>query len=113
MKRSLIICALILIVAALLGWREKQQLSREKEANDKLLKEVAAIPNDDAQLPKAAQFRNRLDRRKEDLAMKAKVKALTRDFFALFRDYAENPSGESAEEFDEDTSESEKSLGGT
>ena len=54
MKRSLIICALIFIVAALLGWREKQQLSSEKEANDKLVKEVAAIPSDDSQLPKAA-----------------------------------------------------------
>ena len=40
-----------------------------------------------------------MERRKEDLAMKAKVKALARDYFALFRDYDENPSGESAEEF--------------
>ena len=100
MIRSIIICAIIFIAAALLGWREKQQLSREKEANDKLLKEVAAIPNDDARMPKAAAIpRNRLDRRKEDLAMKERVKTLTRDYFALFRDYAENPSGESSDEF--------------
>ena len=51
-------------------------------------------------MPKAAAIpRNRLDRRKEDLAMKERVKTLTRDYFALFRDYAENPSGESSDEF--------------
>jgi hypothetical protein len=93
MKRSLIICALIFIVAALLGWREKQQLSREKEANAKLLTEVAAIPSDDAQTPKD------MERRKEGLAMKDRVKALARDYFALLRNYGENPSGESGDEF--------------
>ena len=40
-----------------------------------------------------------IERRKEDLAMKEKVKALTRDFFALYRDYGENPGAEFAEEY--------------
>lgn len=93
MMRSLIICAVICIVAALLGWREKQLLSREKEANDKLLKEAATIPSDDAKPPKF------LERRKTDFAMDEKVKALTRDYFALLRDYGDNPSAEFAEEY--------------
>lgn len=93
MMRSVIICVLLCIAAALLGWREKQLLSREKEANDKLLKEVATIPGDGARPP------NNLERRKEDLAMDEKVKALTRDYFALLRDYGDNPSAEFAEEY--------------
>ncbi|MCX6873245.1 MAG: hypothetical protein NTW21_05470 [Verrucomicrobia bacterium] len=83
--------------AALLGWREKQQFSSEKEANDKLVKEVAANPSDDAQTPKAASIR--MDRRKEDLAMKAMVKTFASDIFALRRDYPEDPSWESGEKF--------------
>jgi Flp pilus assembly protein TadB len=46
MKQSLVICALILIVAALLGWREEQQISRTREINAKLATEAAAIPNE-------------------------------------------------------------------
>jgi hypothetical protein len=95
MKRSLIICALIFIVAALLGWREDQQLSRKKEINAKLVTEAAAIRNDGIQRPKAAAIPDkRLDRRKEDLAIKMKVKALASDYFAILR----NDGGASAEE---------------
>jgi hypothetical protein len=95
MKRSLIICAVICIVAALLGWREDQQLSRKKELNAKLVTEAAAIPNEGIPRPKAAAILNkRLDRRKEDLAIKMKAKALASDYFALLR----NEGGASAEE---------------
>ena len=93
MRLSLIICALIGLVAALVGWREKQLISREKEENDKLLKEVATNFSEDAKPP------NTLERRKDELAMNEKVKALTRDYLALIRDYGETPSGESAEEY--------------
>jgi hypothetical protein len=100
MKGSLLTSALILLVAALLGWREEQQLSRKKEANARLVTEAAAIPNVAAKTPKSAAIRNnRLDRRKEDLAMKAEVKALARDYFALFRDYDEKISRKFSEEF--------------
>jgi hypothetical protein len=92
MKRSLIICAVICIAAALLGWRENQQLSSKREANAKLVKEAAAIPNDDAQTSKAASLR--IEQSKEDLARKDKVKALASDYFALLR----NENGASAEE---------------
>ena len=92
MKRSLIICAVICIVAALLGWREKEQLSSKKEANAKLVREVAAIPIDDAPMSNAASIR--LEQRKENLALKKKVKALASDYFALLR----NDGGVSAEE---------------
>jgi hypothetical protein len=95
MKRSLIICAFIFIVAALLGWRENQQLSRKKEINAKLVTGAAAIPNVGIQSPKAAAISDkRLDRRKEDLATKRKVKTLASDYFALLR----NDGGASAEE---------------
>ncbi|MCF7733223.1 MAG: hypothetical protein K9N23_16145 [Akkermansiaceae bacterium] len=92
MKRSLIICAVICIVAALLGWRESKQLSSKKEANAKLVREASALPIDDAQMSKAASIR--MAQRKEDLAMKKKVKALASDCFALLR----NEGGASAEE---------------
>ncbi len=92
MKRSLIICAVICIVVALLGWRESKQLSRKKEANAKLVREAAAIPNDDASLSRAASLR--IAQSKEGLAMKEKVKALTSDYVALLR----NENGASAEE---------------
>jgi hypothetical protein len=92
MKRSLIICALIFIVAALLGWREDQQLSRKKEINAKLVRAASALPIDDAPMSKAAS--NRTAQRKEDLAMKKRVKALASDYFALLR----NDGGASAEE---------------
>jgi hypothetical protein len=92
MKRSLIICAVICSVAALLGWREKEQLSSKKEANAKLVREAAAIPIDDAPMSNAASIR--LEQRKENLALKKKVKALASDYFALLR----NDGGASAEE---------------
>jgi hypothetical protein len=92
MKISLIICALIFIIAALMGWREDQQISRKKEINAKLVTEAATLPVGDARMSKSAP--NRLDLRKEDLAMKKKVKALASDYFALLR----NDGGASAEE---------------
>jgi hypothetical protein len=95
MKRSLIISALIFIVAALLGWREDQQLSKKKEINAKLVKEAAAIPSNGVQSPRAAAGSDeRVDRRKDSLAMKRKVRALAKDYFALLR----NDGGASAEE---------------
>lgn len=95
MRRSLIICALIFIVAALMGWREDQQISRKKEMNAKLVEEAAAIANDGIQRPKAAAIPDkRLDRRKDELAMKKRVKALAGDYSALLR----NDGGESADE---------------
>lgn len=95
MKCSLVICTLILIVAALLGWREGQQLSGKKEINAKLVTEASAIPNERIQRPKPATVSDQsVDRRKEDLAMKKKVKALASDYFALLR----NDGGASAEQ---------------
>jgi hypothetical protein len=95
MKQSLVICALILIVAALLGWREEQQISRTREINAKLATEAAAIPNEGIQGPTSSVVSDkRVDRRKEDLAMKKKVKALVSDYFALLR----NEDEASAEE---------------
>lgn len=100
MKGSLVTCALILLVTALLGWREEQELSRKKEANARLVTEAAAIANAAARTPKAPATPNiRLDRRNEDAAMKVEVEVLARDYFALFRDYDGNPGGESTEEF--------------
>jgi hypothetical protein len=93
MNRSLVLCAVIFIVAVLLGWRESQQLSSKRKINASLVKEAAAIPSNDAQSP------NAMERRKEDLAMKERVKTLALDYFALFRDYGENPKGESGDEF--------------
>jgi hypothetical protein len=81
MKRSLIICALIFIVAVLLGWRESQQLSIRRKVHAILVKEAATMPIGDARMPKAAS--NRSEQRNEDLAMKKVVKALASDYFAL------------------------------
>ncbi len=92
MIRSILISALILIAAALLGLREKQQFSREKEAKDKLLKEVGANPDDYPQSPV------NIERRKTERAMKEKVKVLNRDFFALYRVPPESPAAAFAEE---------------
>jgi hypothetical protein len=100
MKRSLVSCALILLVAALLGWRETQALSRKQKANARLVTEAEAIPNADAPAPKAPPIPiNRSDRRQAELAMQVEVKALARDYFALFRDYDGNSGGQSSEEF--------------
>ena len=92
MKRSLTICALIFIVAALVGWREDRQISRKKEINAKLVKEAATLPVGDARKSKSAS--NRSERRKENLAMKERVKTLASDYFALLR----NDAGASPEE---------------
>ena len=93
MIRSLIITALILIAAVLLAWREKRQYSSEKAASDKLLQEVAANPNDDFQTPRG------IERRKNDLAMKAKMKKLSMDLFAQSIRAAEDPVAAFGEEF--------------
>jgi hypothetical protein len=92
MIRSLIITALILIAAALLGLREKQQLSREKVANEKLLKVVGSNPNDDPRSPV------NIERRRAERAMKEKVQVLNRDFFALYRVPPETPAAAFAED---------------
>jgi hypothetical protein len=88
MKRSLILCAVIGLVAALLGWRESQQLSSKKMANAQLLKEAEAISGNNTLSRKV------LEQRKEYFAMKEKVKTLASDYFALLR----NEGGASAEE---------------
>jgi hypothetical protein len=92
MIRSLLISALILIAAALLGWREKRQYSSEKATTDKLLKEVRANPGIDQESP------INIERRKAERAKEAKVKTLTRDFFAIYLDAAQNPDSVSSEE---------------
>lgn len=92
MRRSLLICAVICIVAGLLGWRESLQLSSKRAANAELVKEAATIPAGDVRMPKAAS--NPLEQRKEDPALKQKVKSLAGDYFALLR----NDDGASAEE---------------
>jgi hypothetical protein len=93
MIRSLIITALILMAAVLLGWREKRQYSSKKAASDKLLQEVAANPDDDFQTPLG------IERRKNDLAMKAKMKKLSMDLFAQSIRAAEDPVAAFGEEF--------------
>lgn len=92
MKRSLVVCALILLASALLGWREKQQISREEEANDKLLRQIGSISGMDSRSP------IRVERTKADRARQAKVEALARDFFSLYRVAPEDPTAASAEE---------------
>jgi hypothetical protein len=84
MVRSLIISALILIAAALLGWREKQQLSVEKEASEKILRQIANDPSIDPQSP------INIERRKEESAKREKVRAISRDFFDLYLRIAAN-----------------------
>lgn len=92
MKRSLVVCALILLASALLGWREKQQISREEEANEKLLRQIGSISGMDSRSP------IRVERTKADRARQAKVEALARDFFSLYRVAPEDPTAASAEE---------------
>ena len=92
MIRSLLISALILIAAALLGWREKRQYSSEKATTDKLLKEVRANPGMDPDSPIS------IERRKAERAKETKVKNLTRDFFSIYRDAVQNPDSVSSEE---------------
>ncbi len=92
MIRSLLISALILIAAALLGWREKRQYSSEKATTDKLLKEVRANPGIDPDSP------INIERRKAERVKQTKVKTLTRDFFAIYLDATQNPEAVSSEE---------------
>lgn len=92
MIRSLLISALILIAAAFLGWREKRQYSSEKATTDKLWKEVGANPNIDPDSP------INIERRKAEREKETKVKALARDFFAIYLDAAQNPDAVSGEE---------------
>ena len=93
MKRSLIICAAIFFIAALLGWRESRQLSSRREINARLVEEASTKLGGDAQSP------NAMERRNEYLAMRERVKTIGLDYFALFRDYGENATGESGEAF--------------
>ncbi len=93
MKRSLIICAAILFIAALLGWRESRQLSSSRGINARLLKEATAKLGSDN------QSSNAMERRNEYLAMRERVKTIGLDYFQLFRDYGENATGESGDEF--------------
>ncbi len=92
MIRSLIISALILIAAALFAWREKQQLSVEKETNEKILRQIANDPSIDPQSP------INIERRKAESAKQEKVKTITRDFFALYGSAPEDPFSVSGEE---------------
>jgi hypothetical protein len=93
MKRSLIISAAIFLIAALLGWWESRQLSSRRAINARLVKEATAKRGSDTQSP------NAMERRNEYLAMRERVKTIGLDYFALFRDYGENSTGESGEEF--------------
>lgn len=92
MKRSLVVSALILLASALLAWREKQQISREEEANAKLLRQIASTSGMDPRSP------IRVERTRADRARQAKVEALSRDFFSLYRVAPEDPTAASAEE---------------
>lgn len=92
MIRSLLISALILIAAALLGWREKRQYSSEKATTDKLSEEGRAIPGIDPDSP------INLGRRKAESTREKKVRTLARDFFAIYLDAAQNPDSVSSEE---------------
>ena len=104
MKRSLIISAAILLIAALLGWRESWQLSSRREANARLVKEATA------KLGSYAQSPNVMERRIEYLAMRERVKAIGLDYFTLFRDYGENAAGESGEEYTKRQAEIKRRL---
>lgn len=101
MKRSLFICSLIIIGAGLFAWREKQQLSREQEANARLVKEAADIPSEDATPRQSPPVRKtRTDRSNDDPARQAVIQSIANDFFDLYRDYEANPNGKSSEEFE-------------
>ncbi len=84
MIRSLTISALILIAAALLGWREKEKLSVEKEANEKILRQIANDSSIDPLSP------INIERRKEESAKREKVRAISRDIFDLYLRIAAN-----------------------
>lgn len=93
MIRSLIITALILIAAALVGWREKEKYSSEKATSEKLLKQVAANPSLDSQSP------INIERSKADRAKQVKIKRLSMDFFSQSIRAAEDPAAAFGEEF--------------
>ena len=93
MIRSLIISALILFAAALLGWQEKRQYSSEKATSEKLLKQCAANPSLDFQSP-INILRSTADRAKQE-----KVKKLAIDFFDLSIRAAQDPVAAFGEEF--------------
>ncbi|MFN5962373.1 MAG: hypothetical protein ACK5CW_12900, partial [Verrucomicrobiota bacterium] len=92
MKRSLIICAVIGICAALLGWVESQNLSNNRQINARLRKEASVSQGNEAG---ALGFS---EQRKEYFAMKEAVKALRRDLFALYREAPENPAAAFSDE---------------
>ncbi len=93
MIRSLIISALILFAAALLGWQEKRQYSSEKATREKLQKQVAANPSLDF------QSTINIERRTADRAKQEKVKKLSIDFFDLSIRAAQDPVAAFGEEF--------------
>ena len=92
MKRSLIICAVICMIAALLGWRESKALSLQRKTNAQLAKEASALPIETTSVSKAASLR--VAQGKADLGRKKKVKVLASDYVALLR----SEGGASAEE---------------
>jgi len=92
MIRSLIISALILIAAALLALKEKQQLSVAKETNETILRQIANDPSIDPQSP------INIERRKAQRAKQEKVKTITLDFFALYGIAPADPAAVSGEE---------------
>ncbi len=92
MKRSFVICAVIGIVAALLGWFESQNLAGNREINARLLKEAAVIQGNEAG---ALGFSGQ---RMEYFAMKETVKALRRDLFSLYREAPEKAAAAFSEE---------------
>jgi len=91
-KRSFVICAVIGIVAALLGWFESQNLAKNREINARLLKEAAVIQGNEAG---ALGFSGQ---RMKYFAMKETVKALRRDLFSLYREAPENTGATFSEE---------------
>jgi hypothetical protein len=93
MIRSLIISALIVFAAALLGWREKEQYSNEKATREKLLKQVVANPSLDFQSP------INIERSTADRAKQEKAKKLSIDFFDLSIRAAQDPVAAFGEEF--------------
>lgn len=93
MRRSLLICAAIFIIAGLLGWRENQRLSSLSQLNADLVAQVAATSGEGAPLLASIQ------QRREFVATKDRVKSLALDYFSLFSEYGDNPTGESNDEF--------------
>jgi hypothetical protein len=93
MRRSLIVCAAIFLVTGLVGWRKNQQLASLSQRNADLVAQVAANSGG------GAISLGTIEQRREFAAMKERVKTLALDYFALFRDYGDNPTGESGDAF--------------